>query len=64
VNVVTQKKSIGMLVEYEAPRLVDEVAISHTKPSDAKHVFLSTFGLYSEEAKVEYSLEHKESMEI
>jgi hypothetical protein len=53
-----------MFVEYEVPRLVVEVGnIGFTKLGDAKHVYFSTFRLYSEEIEVEYSLEHKDSME-
>jgi hypothetical protein len=64
VDVGVQHNLVGMLVKYETPGLVDEVGIHLTKLGDAKHVYLSTFELYNEEAKVEYSSKHEYSMEI
>jgi hypothetical protein len=64
VDVAVQYNLVGMLVKYEMPSLVDEVGIGLTKLGDAKHASLSTFELYNEEAKVEYSSKHEDSMEI
>jgi len=64
VDVAVQQNLVGMLVKYEMPSLVDEVGIGLTKLGDVKHVSLSTLEPYNEEAEVEYSLEHENSMEI
>jgi hypothetical protein len=64
MDVAIQQNLVGMLVKYEVSGLVDEVGIGLTKLGDAKHASLSTLELYNEEAEVEYSSKHEDSMEI
>jgi hypothetical protein len=64
LDIANQQNLVEMLVEYQALGPTNEIVTSLTEPCDVKHGSFYELKLYQEEAKVEYSLKHKDSMEV
>jgi hypothetical protein len=63
VDEIVRSNSIGMLVEYGTPRFVREGGIDPTQLGDVKYGSLLTLDYYKKGMKIEYFLEHEDSME-
>jgi hypothetical protein len=61
---VVQPNSVGMLVKYGALGFIQEGGVDLTQTSDAKDNSIFAFDSYRDGTRVEYSLEHEESMEV
>jgi hypothetical protein len=53
-----------MFVKYQPLKPTNEVVTDVIEPCDAEHGPLYELVLYHDKAKVKYSLEHKDSMEV
>jgi hypothetical protein len=64
MDIVNQHSSVEMFVKYQPLKPTNEVVTCIIEPCDVEHGPFYELALYHDKAKVKYSLEHKDSMEV